>query len=229
MDLTPVFTFIGFSEQHARLYAALLEFGPLTVSELADKSGVPRSSCYDYLPDLIKQRLVRELAADKRIEACDPMRLKQIYKEYTSRLAREDRDFWEQYTLAESRFKEQHRQKSVRYVTGMSQITELITSLNDHEIVAIVKQGSFDTLPPMLREKLLLFIARNEEKVTRLPGIDKKGTALRIHTMTSLIHINPAKVRAGIITDPDVLELETAMWDMFSSREADREQVVSGY
>lgn len=226
MDLTSVFTFIGYSEQHARLYSALLEHGPLTVSELAERSGVPRSSCYDYLPELIAKRLITELTdGTKRMQAGDPTRLKQIYKEYTSRLAREDRDFWEQYSMAEAHYKDTLRQKSVTYVTGMTQITDMINSLKDTEILSIVKQGSFDTLPPMLREKLLLFIARNEEKVIRLPNIDVKGTALRIQTMSALIHINPAKVRAGIITDPDMLKLEESMWGMFTQRE---EEVV-GY
>jgi len=226
MDLIPVFTFIGFTEQHARLYSTLLEHGPLTVSELAERSGIPRSSCYDYLPELTDRRLVTELTdGSKRLQAGDPIRLKQIYKEYTSKLAREDRDFWKQYSLAEAHYKDNLRQKSVRYVTGMSQITELIRSLNEHEILSIVKQGSFDTLSPMLRESLLLFISRNEEKVIRLPGIDVTGTALRIQTMSALIHINPAKVRAGIITDPDMVKLEADMWGMFNQRDGE----VIGY
>ncbi len=80
---------LGYSQQETRIYLAALELGEATVSELADKVGIPRTTVREYIDSMAKKGLLNHL--EKRnhtyFVAEDPSRLMIQLKETESELA----------------------------------------------------------------------------------------------------------------------------------------------
>jgi sugar-specific transcriptional regulator TrmB len=57
---------LGLSEKAAQVYMALLELGDATVSSLATKASLNRTTLYDILPDLVQRGLVSRVAGKKK-------------------------------------------------------------------------------------------------------------------------------------------------------------------
>lgn len=57
---------LGLSEKAAQLYMALLELGNSTVTSLANKAGINRTTLYDLLPDLLRRGLISRVAGNKK-------------------------------------------------------------------------------------------------------------------------------------------------------------------
>ena len=72
----------GFPEKEARVYLALLELGPSSVSEIAKRARVPRTNTYHLLNALTAKGLVstNEKASKMVFAAEDPQRLVQLLK-----------------------------------------------------------------------------------------------------------------------------------------------------
>lgn len=59
MDISNVFSQLGLKEDHLKIYLANLEWGETTVSNLAYKAKLPRTSVYSYLEELIDLGLIK--------------------------------------------------------------------------------------------------------------------------------------------------------------------------
>lgn len=57
---------LGFKKQQASIYLACLELGKATVSQIAEKSGIQRTYCYDLLEDLVNRGFVVQMVQGKR-------------------------------------------------------------------------------------------------------------------------------------------------------------------
>ena len=68
---------LGFSQNEIEVYIALLELDSTGVTNIAKKSGINRTSCYDILESLVKKGLVSKFKKEKKIyfTASDPKRL----------------------------------------------------------------------------------------------------------------------------------------------------------
>lgn|SRR3989338_1360392 len=62
-DLQGLFEHLGVSDDEGKVYVAALELGEANMQELATKSGVPRTSIYNFMKSMVKRRL---LATGKR-------------------------------------------------------------------------------------------------------------------------------------------------------------------
>jgi sugar-specific transcriptional regulator TrmB len=60
MDTVQVFQSLGLKEDHLKIYMASLEWGETTISNLAYKSKVPRTTVYELLEDLIKIGIIKQ-------------------------------------------------------------------------------------------------------------------------------------------------------------------------
>ncbi len=61
MDLTQTLTALGIDDKQAAVYLAALELGTATVGEVAKKSGVKRTSVYNFLPEMKQLGLISEI------------------------------------------------------------------------------------------------------------------------------------------------------------------------
>jgi sugar-specific transcriptional regulator TrmB len=73
----------GLSSDEARTYLAALELGETTISRLAQKSGVNRSTMYFVMDSLIEKSLISKIRKGKKTFyfAEDPRKIKEIIKE----------------------------------------------------------------------------------------------------------------------------------------------------
>lgn len=80
---------LGLNESEANLYLAALELGESTISELATKSGLTRSSCYDGIKELISNGLlsVVRMGTKKIYRAENPDKLLLLLKEKEEMIA----------------------------------------------------------------------------------------------------------------------------------------------
>lgn len=67
MELAHFLENLGFDDKQAQVYLAALELGSATVQELADKSGIKRTSIYNFLDEMKGKGLISELKQDDRL------------------------------------------------------------------------------------------------------------------------------------------------------------------
>ena len=67
MDTLLTLQNLGFDDKQSKVYLAALELGSATVQELADKSGVKRTSIYNFLDEMKHKGLISELKQDDRL------------------------------------------------------------------------------------------------------------------------------------------------------------------
>jgi sugar-specific transcriptional regulator TrmB len=58
---------LGLNEKQTKVYLACLELGSASIAELAEKSGVKRTSIYNFLEELINKGFVSEIKQDDQI------------------------------------------------------------------------------------------------------------------------------------------------------------------
>ncbi|MBI2448581.1 hypothetical protein HYV44_03455 [Candidatus Microgenomates bacterium] len=64
---------LGLDEKEARVYLAALEFGPTTVAKLSSKSGVKRTTVYEFLDDLVARGvLIATVSGRRRLYIATP-------------------------------------------------------------------------------------------------------------------------------------------------------------
>lgn len=61
MDINKIFLQLGLTEEHAKVYFASLEWGETTVSNLAYKSKIPRTTVYMLLEELVNIGLIAQI------------------------------------------------------------------------------------------------------------------------------------------------------------------------
>src|SRR3989344_833046 len=66
-NITETLINLGLNEKQAKVYLACLELGSATIAELAEKSGVKRTSIYNFLEELIHKGFISELHQDGQI------------------------------------------------------------------------------------------------------------------------------------------------------------------
>jgi sugar-specific transcriptional regulator TrmB len=57
---------LGLNEKEARVYVAALEFGPTTIAKIAQKSGIKRTTIYEFLTDMSARGLIVASITGKR-------------------------------------------------------------------------------------------------------------------------------------------------------------------
>lgn len=65
-NLQSLFEHLGLTEEEAKVYLAALELGEASMQELATKSGIPRTSIYNFMRSMIKRRLIATGVRKKR-------------------------------------------------------------------------------------------------------------------------------------------------------------------
>ena len=80
----------GLSEKQARAYLALLELGPSTISPIAERAGLKRTSLYNFIDELVEMGIVgRSMRRGRRYFHAEPLsKLLKVQRERCSQLER---------------------------------------------------------------------------------------------------------------------------------------------
>lgn len=110
---------LGFSEKEALLYLALIENGRLSVTALANKSGIPRTSCYHLLDQLTQKKLVYVTGKEPVLEyVAEHPRQLQLYMQRQSEEAREKSTYAQGISEQLSALYKQDTRPQVKFYEG---------------------------------------------------------------------------------------------------------------
>lgn len=131
MDLERVFKQLGTTENHAIIYQYLLDKGRSTILTLARDTSIPRSSIYEYLPQLISFGFVKE-SKEGKSKVYEPQSPKLIEDQLETRLKQVRQDYEEISLNMEElmrRYENTFRIPKVTYLNGKADLRELIVQI----------------------------------------------------------------------------------------------------
>lgn len=131
----------GFSENESKAYLALLELGNANVADIANKSGIKRTSCYVILENLIRKGLVSKTALKNKTQylAESPDQLLKLAQEQEGILRKTLPEFRSLYNLSETKPKIKFYEGKAGYMSICSDSLER----SSNEILFI---GNLDNL-----------------------------------------------------------------------------------
>lgn len=88
-SLPNIFEIIGLGEEYSSIYSVLLKKGKQRIIDIAKLSGVPRTSCYEYMPKLINLSLIEEdiVGKSKFYKCTSPQNLLSLVYKYKNDLS----------------------------------------------------------------------------------------------------------------------------------------------
>lgn len=221
MDLKNIFENLGLGEEHGKIYAILLKEGRMRVIEIANKTNIPRTSCYEYFPVMFDLGLIKEVKVGKSrfFEAEDPKILIDLmYKR------RNEVEF--NLNNLESRFDElreiyhvNYEGEGVRKLEGIEDIFEVITKVDDSSGVKLIySKKSVDKLSANIK-KFINNVIKQYDSVN-VDIIDKKETGetlpIKFIFSNSVFIVNFENAIAYEIKDKDVVGQELALFNILS-------------
>lgn len=124
---------LGLTANECETYLTLLEFGPMSLADIARRTGVHRSLLYQAVPRLLEQKLVAETRKGKRkiYLAESPERIRALVSEFAARAERLLPQF-------SARHRMQSKRPLVKILEGrkgmMSALENVVTSLKKHDV-----------------------------------------------------------------------------------------------
>jgi len=158
---------LGLNKNQAKVYLAALEFGPATIAHLAHKSGVQRSTIYEFLQEMLDRELLIKSISGKRqlYNAVPPEELFKLLEKQKQTL---NRLMPELLSLGEKNL-EKPRFRVYEGIAGLK--TALNDTLNQPEGSEILYFASYAEASKVLSPSFLkLYLNKRVEK-----GIIAKG------------------------------------------------------
>ena len=155
MDIIPVLKQFGLSEKEIKIYLSLLAMGPVSVRQLADKSGINRGTTYDILKSLKEAGLVSyyHKATKQYFVAEDPARLLDALEKKSQNLVEVRNKLAEVIPQLKSLHDAAGDKPLVKYYEGNSGIKTILTDVLESAAAAKVKEYavfSSSTIRPYL-------------------------------------------------------------------------------
>jgi sugar-specific transcriptional regulator TrmB len=229
-----LFKNLGLTEDQAKVYLAALELGQSSMQELARKSGVKRTSIYNFIQSLIDRQLIITSRKRKRVvySGVHPNQLLEIEK---ARLAELDRTLPELLAI----YNNSTTKPKVTFYEGVDGIKEVlldmlkekqsVSAFSDYkQMAATLGDYYFDIFPPERARRGIVSrnIAPDTEKARELAKTDAKYNRetrfMKVSDLKTEINIYGNKVALNsynsnppfsvIIEDPDIAETLRTVW-----------------
>jgi sugar-specific transcriptional regulator TrmB len=225
---------IGLTQDQADVYLAALELGQASMQDLARKSGVKRTSIYNFIQSLIEKQLITTSRKRKRLvySAVHPNQLLEIEK---SRLAELDRTLPELLAI----YNKSATKPKVTFYEGVAGIKEVlldmlkekqsVSAFSDYkQMAATLGDYYFDVFPPERARRGIVSrnIVPDTEKARQLAKTDAKYNRetrfLKVPDLKTEINIYSNKVALNsynsnppfsvIIEDQNIAETLRTVW-----------------
>lgn len=181
---------IGLSENEAKIYVALLEFGNSTAQQLAQKAGVNRATTYVQLETLMQIGLASSFEKGKKtfFRAENPENLKQVIEREKNLLRERENAFKETFGDLDKLFSLAGERPKVRFFEGVEGLRAMqrdFLKTKDKDIEAI---SSADDLVKIFPSHLQEYVPQRVQKhiFSRLIYTSSKGPFLKASDKTML-------------------------------------------
>lgn len=207
---------LDLSQNHGKLYLALLELGRATYKELAERSKIPRSSCYEYMPDLIELGLVSQTVEDKKrfLIPEDPKKLEQLVLEKDKEWQKAKEVFASQLPKLGSLYGALYKKPTVKFYQGVEGIkTILDLTLESPEEILVLCQGKEAKHLSQDDSQYLVeyFEAFSEKECRSREIVEDRGAArdyqLKYQTKLHQIRISPP------ISRKEISHIDKFIWE----------------
>lgn len=120
INLIEVFDYLGWGENEAVIYSDLIENGPSTLQEIAKRTKIPRTSLYDYYPNLVYSGLISETSKEgrKKIQAEDPELIKRKLENINRYNKKINQEFKDSFSRLSSLFDRVSGKPKVKLYSG---------------------------------------------------------------------------------------------------------------
>lgn len=90
MAIAEIFKDLGLKEEHSKIYTAALEWGETSITNLAERAGIPRTSAYPYVEELIEIGLLKQSMkrGKKNLLPADPELLLELLEKRSNEIQR---------------------------------------------------------------------------------------------------------------------------------------------
>jgi sugar-specific transcriptional regulator TrmB len=177
-----IFQNLNLTEQHSQIYFALLELGKSTYMDIASKTNIPRSSCYEYVPDLVELGLVSEVVEGKKkyLIAESPEKIQSLLKAKSNDINETLKEFEHDLPNLVSQYKSIADRPSVKFYKGLEGIKTILNeTLKEKEEILVLCQGdrpeSREKGDPEYLEEYLKQFKKNKCRSREI--IEDRGTA----------------------------------------------------
>jgi sugar-specific transcriptional regulator TrmB len=189
---------LGLNEKQADVYLACLELGSATVSEIAEKSGVKRTSIYNFLEELVAKGYLAEIKQDDQIllTAEDPKILEQKAKSSLDGV---------QNIMPEllAMFNRPGNKPKVLFYQGIKGIKKIYeATLKSKE--PIYAFSDFEKMMPLMEKWMWKYADRRAENNIEFLSIAKDGPWARKAEAKSEAHKRKMKIMKDINFDTEI-------------------------
>ncbi len=157
MDLENVFKNLGLGKEYSDIYSVLLEEGKLRIIDIGKKTGLPRTSCYEYMPKLIDLGLVEEerIKKSRFYKVTAPNYLFEAMYKRKQHLDYSIKNLENSYDDILGLYKNNHVQVNVEVLTDFSQILVVVKNILKRYSNVIVLYTDLDENGGELFEKVI--------------------------------------------------------------------------
>lgn len=235
LQTKPLEKLLGLSEPEASVYLALLELGEANIQDIAKKSGVKRTSIYNFLQEMKEKGLIIQTGKQKGklYEAVNPRQLVDIGK---SRLL----ELEEMIPNLSALYQESINKPKIAYFEGVDGIKDAYTDMLEagqpiisYEDIDYLKKmlpkNYYDYLPPERAKRNIHLrtiskdsenarsFSQNDQKLLRQTKFIKTDTSLKTEiniygNKVLMISFREDRPFATIIEDKDIVETLRAAW-----------------
>lgn len=181
-NLDSQFEQLGLTSFHADIYLALLDLGKATLKALSEKTDIPRSSCYEYVPGLVRIGLASEVTEGKTryIVPESPEKIVALLQEQKDAIANDLKKAHDLLGELVAQYQSIQDRPSVKFLKGVEGIkTVLDETLQQKKEILVLCQGDesehhLDEEPEYLRT---YFAAFKKGKCKSREIIEDRGDA----------------------------------------------------
>jgi sugar-specific transcriptional regulator TrmB len=189
---------LGLSEKEVRVYLACLELGSASVSEVAEKAGLKRTSVYNFLEEMVGKGFLSEIKRDDQIllTAEDPKVLENKAQKNLASV---------QSILPElsAMFNQPDNKPKIRFYQGIAGIRKIYEeTLKSKE--PIYAFSDFEKMMPLMERWMWRYAERRAERGIKFITIAKDGPWARKAEARSEEHMREMKIVKNIEFDTEI-------------------------
>lgn len=126
MDITNIFGGLGLKEEHAKIYIASLEWGETSITNLAERADIPRTTAYPFVEELVAMGILKKSLkhGKKNYMPADPEFLKELLKKRSEEIQKLNSELEEKMDSIQLFMKKAGNKPRLTYLEGADGIRQ---------------------------------------------------------------------------------------------------------